>query len=284
MTAGTFTVTEPGVVDALPEAEYHADPVPGGSLSSGGARTLIKPGGPARFAYERSQPPVRKRCWDIGSVAHKKVLGAGPDIVTIHHPNYRKKAAQELRDQAHEVGAVPLLFSELEQINSMVQAIREHPIAGPLFADGQPEHSGFWQDPETDVWCRFRPDWMSSRPGRRLVLADYKTCTSAAEEELRRDVWKWGYHIQRDWYLTGARALDLHEDPLFVFVCQEKTPPYLIHVIQLDRELALAGARASRRARQIYADCVRAGRWPGYPADEITTITAPAWAPTEEYA
>ena len=46
-----LTVTEPGVY-AMPFDVYLADPVPGGSLSTSGAKTLLN-ACPAIFAYER---------------------------------------------------------------------------------------------------------------------------------------------------------------------------------------------------------------------------------------
>ena len=43
-------VDEPGVYDGLDEAAYHADPVPGGSLSASGAKLLLPPSCPALYA------------------------------------------------------------------------------------------------------------------------------------------------------------------------------------------------------------------------------------------
>ncbi|MGW9447058.1 hypothetical protein, partial [Bacillus mobilis] len=46
-------ITRPGVYDGIPEAVYHRDPVPGGSLSSSGARKLLAPSCPALFKYDQ---------------------------------------------------------------------------------------------------------------------------------------------------------------------------------------------------------------------------------------
>jgi hypothetical protein len=54
--SGPALITEPGVYD-IAEDHYHADPVPGGSLSNSGAKKLLPPSCPAKFAYEREHPP-----------------------------------------------------------------------------------------------------------------------------------------------------------------------------------------------------------------------------------
>ena len=118
-------VTEPGVY-TMDEADYHADPVPGGSLSCSGAKKLLA--SPARFAYDREHPPAPTRAMEMGSAvhAHELVLGTGAQIVVIDADNYRTKAAQEAAAAAREAGAVPLLTAEHDQVQAMAAALRDH--------------------------------------------------------------------------------------------------------------------------------------------------------------
>jgi hypothetical protein len=280
------SVEQPGVYD-IPEDEYHADPVPGGSLSSSGARRLLPPSCPAIFRYEQDHP-VRKDVFDFGSAAHKLVLGAGPVIVVVDAEDWRTRAAKERREDIRDAGAIPLLRAEHAQVQAMALAIRRHPIASVLFdpsGNGRPEQSLFWQDPETGVWCRARPDWLpDTYADRRLIIPDYKTTVSASPEHITKAVGNLGYHQQDAWYTDGARALGLDDDPAFIFVFQEKTPPYLVTVVQLDEDARRAGRARNRLAIERYRDCTESGIWPGH-SDEIEFITLPAWATrTEEYA
>ena len=80
----------------MDEATYHGDPVPGGSLSSTGARKLLPPSCPALFRWQQDHP-VHKDVFDFGSAAHRLVLGAGPEIALLDYDNMRTKAAQEER-------------------------------------------------------------------------------------------------------------------------------------------------------------------------------------------
>jgi hypothetical protein len=78
-----------------------------------------------------------------------------------------------------------------------------------------------------------------------------------------------------------VRALGLDEDPAFLFVFQEKTPPYLVTVVQLDDEAEAAGRARNELAMEIWRDCTQAGVWPGYSQD-IELITLPPWAARTE--
>ena len=73
-----LVITEPGVYD-IPEGAYHADPVPGGSLSRSGAKLLLQ--SPAKFDWRRTHGVKPKRAWDIGTAAHTEVLGTGAEMV-----------------------------------------------------------------------------------------------------------------------------------------------------------------------------------------------------------
>lgn len=282
-----LTITEPGAYEDIPEEYYHADPVPGGSLSSTGARAILPPGTPAKFHYERRRKQ-HKRVWDIGSAAHSMTLGTGPEIVIIDADSYRTKEAQEKRDSAWGDGKTPLLAAEYENALAMVMSVQHHPVAGPLFAKGTgtPEQSLFWVDEATDVWCRGRLDWVKpARTGGRLIVADLKSTTDASEDAVCKTVANYGYHQQADWYLRGIQALGLHADPAFVFVFVEKTPPHQVHVVQLDAYTLQIAHAKNQRALQVYAECTATGAWPGYPTD-ITTVSLPPWAErteSEEY-
>ncbi|MGW5197312.1 PD-(D/E)XK nuclease-like domain-containing protein [Streptomyces spiralis] len=278
----------PGWVDGLPADEYHADRT---TISSTGLRALLPPGCPAQYHYDREHPQPPKREFDLGHAAHSEILGDGPDIDVLDFNNYLTKDAREARDEARAMGVVPLLRREYEQIEAMVAAIRQHPIAGPLFAPGTgvAERSMYWTDPATGVRCRIRPDWLRHREENgRLIVVDVKTARAVDPAALQRAVYEHGYHAQAAFYLAGIRALGLHGDqePAFIFVFQAKTPPYLVHLVELDFPALALGAARNERALRIYAECERTGVWPGF-NDRITYLPLAPWAEKkdqEEYA
>jgi hypothetical protein len=269
-----------GVYDGMPEREYFADPVPGGSLSCSGAKLLLPPSCPALFRYTQDHP-VFKDVFDFGSAAHKMVLGAGPRIALVDAKDWRTNAAKEARDAARAEGATPLLIAEFDKVTVMADAIRGHPLASVLLNPehgGKPEQSLFWQDEGTGIWRRSRLDWMPDWHGYgRYIVTDYKTCDSASPAAITKAVTNYGYYQQDPFYCDGIRAVGVADDPAFLFVFQEKTPPYLVTVVQLDDDARAAGRERNRQAIERYRDCTEAGVWPAY-SDDIELISLPPWA------
>lgn len=271
-------ITEPGVYE-MDADTYHSDPVPGGSLSSSGARKLLAPSCPALYRYEQDNPRTPTADMNLGSAAHKVVLGAGADLVLINADTYRTNAAKEQRDKARADGKIPVLPREHAVVTAMAKKLREHPTAAALLGrrEGKPEQAMFWQDERTGIWRRSLVDFLpAARPGR-MLLADYKTCPKADRESIARDVYEYGYHQQAAWYLDGVKALGLNSEAVMLLVFQEKTAPYLVTVVELDTVAMDIGAARNRQAIDIYRACTESGRWPGY-ADDVIRIPLPAWA------
>ncbi|MGP4114619.1 PD-(D/E)XK nuclease-like domain-containing protein [Streptomyces sp. 4N509B] len=268
-------VIEPGQYDITAE-EYHADPVPGGSLSSTGARLLLATC-PAKYRWEQDHGRAATRAMEMGTAAHLAVLGVGPDLVRIDAENYRTKTARKKRDDARADGAVPLLADEYDRALAMADVLRRHPRASELFAPGgEAEQTFIWQDPDTGIWCRCRVDWLSDPDADRLRIVDYKTTASANPADLEAAIWRYAYHQQDPFYRDGVRAV-LGREAEFTFVFQEKEPPYLVTVVQLPMDAVELGEARNARARLIFAECQSTGIWPDYGHD-THFISLPPWA------
>jgi hypothetical protein len=272
-----IVVDSPGLYD-IPESAYHADPVPGGSMSSTQARHILSPGCPAIVDYERTHPTHRD-VFDVGTAAHKLVLGKGGELREIPADDWRGKPAKEARDQARAEGATALLSKDMRAVEAMAGAVLQHPTAGRLFTPGGflPERSIFWQ---TDgVWCRAMCDALILDSVRPLVV-DLKTAPSVDLPHIRKAIANFGYHQQAAHYLEGVESLGFDEVGfLFVFVAKE--PPHLVRVVELDYAALTEGAHLNAKARDLFATCQAAGNWPGYPED-ISLITLPPWAYSTE--
>ncbi|WP_181011130.1 PD-(D/E)XK nuclease-like domain-containing protein [Streptomyces sp. SM13] len=271
-------VAAPAVIDGMTAEDYHADKT---SISSSGLRALLNPGCPAQFKYDRDHQQPPKREFDLGNAVHTAVLGEGHDIVEIDYPNYLKADARAARDEAYATGKVPLLPKEKAQVDAMEKAVREHPLAGPLFTPGTgiPERSIYWTDPETGVRCRVRPDWLKQLPGTTLCV-DLKTIKDAAPDTISRAIRDHNYHQQDPLYIDGIEAAGLAPDGCrFIFVFVSKIAPYLITVRELvDQDRDIGRAR-NQRALRIYAECESTGIWPDWtgPVTEIPRIGMPSW-------
>lgn len=277
--AAGVTITEPGIYD-LPADVYHGDPVKGGSLSSSGARKLLPPSCPALFKYQLDHQPLPTDDMTFGSAAHKLALHAGADIVEVDADSWRTNAAKDAKREALAGGKIPLLTKDVLEAHAMVTVLKKNPIAAALLNPerGRTEQTLVWQCPDTGVMCRAMLDFLPHIvTGRRMVLADYKTCPDASREKVSRSVWDLGYFIQCAWYLDGVKVLGLDRDPAMLFVFQERQAPFLVHVTELDATALEAGRFYMRQARRIYAECTASGIWPGHGNGEITTTSLPPW-------
>ena len=275
----TEVVTESGVYD-IPDEIYHADPVPGGSLSNSGARLLLPPHSPAEYDHVRRHGQRDTTAFQVGRAAHKQLLGVGQDIVEIVADNWRTKAAQEKRDETIAAGKIPLLTRDFRNVGQMTSALFRHRVAKALRdMPGKVEQSLFWQDPLTGVWLRARLDFLPDRAeGKRSLLWDYKTAESAHPMKFTRSTANFDYFRQAAWYLDAAAALGVAgADARFLFVVQEKEAPYLVSVIELDEAAIEQGRQMNRRAIDIYAQCREENRWPGY-GEDVHLVSLPAWA------
>jgi hypothetical protein len=266
-------ITEPGIYPDIPNDKYHADPVPGGSLSVSGAKVLLE--APSKYAWQRTHATYSDR-FDLGSVAHALVLDDDTvEIVEVDAKDWRTKAATEAREAARARGAIALLSKDMRTCEDMADAITKNAEAAELLAlPGKSEQSAFWIDHRTDIWRRARFDRLPD--GEPFIVADYKTAASAKPGAFAKAAGDFGYHQQAAWYAECAVALGLTDAPSFVFIVQEKEAPYITQVFQLDDYAIDLGHRLNARALDIYAECIATDTWPDY-GSGVQTLTLPTY-------
>lgn len=259
----------------MPEADYHSAH---DWLSASGIKKLIPPSTPAHFKAAMEGGEEHKPAFDFGKAAHARVLGKGGEVVIVDATDWRGKDARLARDAAYEAGKIPVLARDGEVIDAMAASLEAHPIAPLLFAAGEPEVSAFWTDSETGVKCRARFDFLPEKvDGKRLIVPDLKTAATAAPTEFAKAAARFGYYAQQEHYRDAIRALDIDDDPAFLFVVIEKEAPYLVNVAQFAAPQDVKLARAAvDRARRIFSECTATDTWPGYPTS-INDLELPAW-------
>lgn len=274
-------ITESGVYPDISHDDYHADPVAGGSLSSSGARLLLR--APAKYAHSLTHPQAPRKVWDLGQAAHSLVLGAGPQPIEIPAGILASNGAVSTREAkafvaaARAEGAVPLKPDEMETVRAMAEKLRSHPIAAALLdAEGSPEQTIVWRDEATGVSCRARLDWLPAPTKGRALNVDYKTTDDASEGAFQRTAARLGYHLQGAWYEDAILATGTAREAATLWIVQEREAPYLVAVHQLGIDEMELGRDLGARACRIYAACTKSGKWPGYPA-RISTITYPEY-------
>jgi PDDEXK-like domain of unknown function (DUF3799) len=186
----------------------------------------------------------------------------------------RRGKAYDAFCEAHP-NEVILKRAEYELCCGMRDAVRSHPIAGPLLTPpGEAERAWFWKDDLTDLACKSRSDWW-----RVGLLADLKTSADIDERRFAATVYRLGYHIQAAHYRAGLVANGI-EAPPFTIIAVESSPPHDVAVFEIDDDFLWAGEveRADLMAR--VAACRFSHQYPGrYP--EVRPLSLPAWAMPE---
>lgn len=283
-------ITEPGLYPDIPEAEYHADPVaPGPSLSSSICK-LIVGRSPRHAWYEHPRLNTAKagevekpsRQMNIGTAAHKLILGKGRDIVEIEAADFKTKAAQQARDAALAAGKVPVLVDDMPSVRTLAEAARDG-IAGTDLADafdeGVAELTAVCRD-QFGNWRRIRVDWLpaASMKGGHILAVDVKTTGgSGAPEDWQRTAFDMGYDIQAAFYsqvlsavLPDVRSVD------FRFLTIEQNAPYGVSINEFSGQARFEAEELVELGSRMWAECLRRGEWPGYPR-ETTHMDPPKW-------
>lgn len=275
-----WPVTGPCFYTDMPDNVYHADPCPTPSLSGTTAIKLVQSGGPAKVAsaLEHGAPPPTQPMLD-GTAIHSVVLGAGANLVpdaylTASGKPSTKAEAKQWRTEQEKAGNMVMSPALLIKAREMAAVIHEHETISDLFSGGDPEVSVFSFDDTYQIWLRGRIDYLRDRK----TVIDYKTTIDASPDGFNRLARNRGYRIQAAHYLRIAKSLDLIDsDARFIFVAQEKEPPYLAAAYQLSEEELLDGARKTELAAAAWYNGTQNNKWPGYPTG-ITTLETPPWA------
>lgn len=163
---------------------------------------------------------------------------------------------------------------QFEQIEAMRTAMLATPFVEKLI-NGEHEVSYFWTDEDTELTCKCRPDSINHK---LKVICDYKTCDNAETQQFMRQAINLGYDLQAAYYLDGVKA-NTGEDYIFVFIAQEKKPPYAVNILQADEIFIRSGRDVYKSMLQTYKECSESGNWFGYLGFEsqINSLGVPKW-------
>jgi hypothetical protein len=278
MSAVMVSLDGPSVFDAMPSAVYHADPAPEPSMSSGIAKILVSQSPMhAWYAHPRLNPyhmSEESQDFDRGSAAHALLLEGDDKMVEVAFDDWRKKEAKELRAQIREAGKLPLLSKHVASVRKMVTiaktALADSELAINL-SDCYAERSVIW--PAGGIWGRARFDLQHRT---RRILIDYKTTENADPQSFARQIIGLGYDVQAAHYAEAYQAA-WSAEPTFVFLVQEREPPYACSLVGVDPMMLELGQQKLEFAAKLWKQCITSGKWPGY-SNRISWAAPPAWA------
>jgi hypothetical protein len=289
-------LTQAGAYADISSQEYHrnANLLPGPSLSSSGAKTILSKS-PLHYFHDSPLNPNRppeadKPHFSLGRACHDAILL--PDTFRNHYfvttEGFSRAKTKAMADEIAEAdaalksGMTVLTFEQHEALKAMVASIKTNSLAVATLTNGVAEETLVWQDPLTGLWLRARPDFRPhSLLEKRKVMAvpdlKFVAPAHASKDGFSRAINNFGYHQSAAWYSDGIHAVYDVRPTNWLHVVVEKEPPYCVALYELPAEDIQRGRLLNRRAIAIYERCLKTGKWPGY-ADEPAEVGLPIYA------
>lgn len=232
---------------------------------------------PAHYQAWLKEKPEPTKAMLFGSALHCALLE--PDVFKATYtvaPEVDKRTTKGKAEfaawEAENRGKVALTLADYQRLAAMQDAFRSHPLVSGVLKDAVIENAAFWQDQDTGIKCKAKPDVVTSG-----LILDLKTTEDARKRAFESSAWTYRYHVQAAHYLRGVSACTGTKHTEFLFVAIEKTAPFAISVFRAEPSMVGQGEETLRADLRTYAECLASGQWPSYP-DRVQNISLPAWA------
>ncbi|MGE9124986.1 exodeoxyribonuclease VIII [Escherichia coli] len=269
---------EPGIYYGISNENYHAGPGVSKSQLDDIADT------PALYLWRKNAPvdTTKTKTLDLGTAFHCRVLEPeefSNRFIVAPEFNRRTNAGKEEEKaflmKCASTGKTVITAEESRKIELMYQSVMALPLGQWLVESaGHAESSIYWEDPETGILCRCRPDKII--PEFHWIM-DVKT--TADIQRFKTAYYDYRYHVQDAFYSDGYEA-QFGVQPTFVFLVASTTIEcgrYPVEIFMMSEEAKLAGQLEYHRNLRTLADCLNTDEWPA-----IKTLSLPRWA--KEYA
>ena len=269
---------EPGIYYGISNENYHAGPGISKSQLDDIADT------PALYLWRKNAPvdTTKTKTLDLGTAFHCRVLEPeefSNRFIVAPEFNRRTNAGKEEEKaflmECASTGKTVITAEEDRKIELMYQSVMALPLGQWLVESaGHAESSIYWEDPETGILCRCRPDKII--PEFHWIM-DVKT--TADIQRFKTAYYDYRYHVQDAFYSDGYEA-QFGVQPTFVFLVASTTIEcgrYPVEIFMMGEEAKLAGQQEYHRNLRTLSDCLNTDEWPA-----IKTLSLPRWA--KEYA
>lgn len=278
-----------GIYD-LPEEKYFAVD----AISNSALRHFRR--SPAHYQYAKANPKDPTPQMIDGVSFHKIILepdkfwethilqpADAPNRPQERHRHAKKPSKATLDaflfwDQYNELAGDKRIITQ-EQADMFLEVsanIRNHPEIKPFLQRGRAEASLIGQDPETKLWCKCRPDFMTCVGGYDVML-ELKSTDDARPDKFQRTAYNFEYFKAGAFYTDVAEWSGVGRPDVYLIVAFERDPPHGIKLYEVPESEMERGRNQYRVALDQLAYCKETGKWPGYSTD-IEPLEFPAWA------
>lgn len=276
-----------GLIKGLSNQEYQLKQ---GVSSSGLIRFIEKSPKHYKSFIERDHEPTKAMV--LGSALHAAILE--PRAFNDRYVNrpeglsFATKEGKLWRD-ANKDKAI-LTFDEYQICRGIYKSVFNDDVTKVIFSNGEAEQSFFWEDKESKVICKCRPDWLIEKPtseqyetlagilpetAQNLInqntsfVIDIKSTEDASAKGFINSLNRYSYDIPSVFYTMGMCEYLQKEDVLFLFLMIEKYPPYCPVLYLAGKETSVRSHGKISNALRGLAWCQDNNFWPGYSHGQI---------------
>lgn len=266
-------ISEPGIYRGIGMAAYHSQLTVGPSVSSSGLRTIFNESEAHYFRDSYLNPKRAERkeseAFVFGRACHHRLLGEAnfnryfvvrPDELGGKAWNGNRTDCRDWIEVCRSADLTILTPLQRDAILGMARGLRENPIVQMGILDGLVEHSMVWQDKETGIWLKVRPDVI---PTAAADFADLKSAADVSDDGIERAIGDYGLNQQGALVGEACRHVFGREMASFSLVFSEKAEPHVARVKTLKTADLELGARQNRASLRLFARALDTGRWPG---------------------
>lgn len=226
-------------------------------------------------AHLKAQQPVdsESKCLIIGRAIHCLMLEPqgtffnqfiiAPDV------DKRTKEGKQIWVDLAQSGKTILSADDADLVFDLEMALRNNDTINDLLSEGEGEKELYANIDGVD--CKGKLDWY-----RNGIILDLKTVQDASASGFGKQVATYHYDMQASLYSELARQNGLKVNH-FIFVCVEKTAPFLTATYIATPQVIENGTRKYQQALKIWKECHELNQWRGYPTG-IQELELPAWA------
>ena len=277
-------ITKPGIYADVPIDVYHDDCCDGPSISSSGLRTIVNDS-PKHYwltSYLNPDAPEQEESEALllGRAVHHLILGqknfAAEFVIQplkYVHPKEGEKAwsnnaqiCKDWRAEQKKKHKSILTATQVEKIKGMARSLAQDEMVKLGLLNGLVEHSLFWRDKKTGIWCKIRPDTMPVLPaltGASADICDLKTILGVDYIEMHNSYKTNAYYMQAGLIREGLREVLSVDVSTFTLQFIEKTEPHCTRPVILDEDDMDLGDEANRVGLDVMARCMVMKQWPG---------------------
>jgi len=276
-------ITAPGIYSGIPMTTpdgrgYHQAITRAPSLSSTGVRTIFSESAAHYFARSylnpNAKPKQQTEALLFGRAAHHLLLGEADFRAhfAIRPDTYRDEEAKEKPwngnakicrqwlKEAKEQRLDVIKTDQLINIRGMAEALKREPMIRAGILNGLIEHSMIWQDEETGVWLKVRPDAI---PAVDMAFSDLKSAADVTDEGIEKAISDHDLHVQGALIGMACKALFGRPMESFSLVFSEKEEPHCVRVVEISGADLDLGEQQIRAVLPIFAKACETGVWHG---------------------